>query len=198
MAAGDDKIWAATTGGPLIAVAASALEHWSGIEVPQGRKVQASFRWAGPGSPATDYDRACDVVDFVGVIGVAHTAALVLGDAPHATAWWPEAGGVGTFVRLVHFDGEAETLGEAVEAVLAEAADELEWERGPSFEPAESHYVLFDSSMPGPDAEAADGLTGRTVDGGIALDLPTEPLVVETAHCFRDEIGLTLHRLRRQ
>jgi hypothetical protein len=52
-----------TGGGPFIVLSEIALPHWFGSdEATDGVPRIAEFRWDGPGSPATDYDRACDVV----------------------------------------------------------------------------------------------------------------------------------------
>ncbi|MFD9409780.1 Imm21 family immunity protein [Streptomyces sp. NPDC059989] len=56
-------MWLETEGGPFIVVPRAALPHWSG---PEG-----------------DYDRACEVIDFVGVLELPDGAeALALGDEP--------------------------------------------------------------------------------------------------------------------
>lgn len=66
--------------GPFLLLPAKALQFWEGCDPPSGgRVVSAHFRW-DPDRPATDYDRACDVNDFVGLIRVAREDCLVLGD----------------------------------------------------------------------------------------------------------------------
>ncbi|MDX3771767.1 MULTISPECIES: Imm21 family immunity protein [unclassified Streptomyces] len=63
--------WLETEGGPFIVVPRSALVHWLGTE--------------------GDYDRACEVMDLVGVLALPDGAeALVLGDEPLSTAYLPE------------------------------------------------------------------------------------------------------------
>jgi hypothetical protein len=49
--------------------------------------VVATSRFAGDGS-ATDYDAACDVEGYLGVVPAGKGWALVLNDAPHASTWF--------------------------------------------------------------------------------------------------------------
>src|SRR6185295_2304307 len=55
--------------------------------------------------PATDYDRACDVDDWLGLIDVGEGKGLVLGSDPFMTTWLPLADG-GLLVRWVCADSE--------------------------------------------------------------------------------------------
>ena len=97
---------------PLLLVAKDNLWAWEGAAVPsQGRRVEARFRW-NPDGPATDYDRACDVDDYLGLIDVGPGKALVLGDEPLMTTWLPLKDG-GLLVRWVCADGEEALLAAA-------------------------------------------------------------------------------------
>jgi hypothetical protein len=90
---------------PLLLVAKDHLRAWEGSDVPaECRRIQAQFRW-NPDGPATDYDRACDVDDYVGVIDVGSGKAIVLGDEPLMTTWLPLTDG-GLLVRWVYADSE--------------------------------------------------------------------------------------------
>ncbi|MFJ8210556.1 Imm21 family immunity protein [Streptomyces sp. NPDC096033] len=63
--------WLETEGGPFVVVPHTWLPHWSGR--------------------AGAYDRACAVMDFVGVLALPGGAeTLVLGDEPLPTAYLPE------------------------------------------------------------------------------------------------------------
>ncbi len=98
--------WVESGGGPLIAIPEVVLPFWTGAD---GDEL------------ASDYDRACEVEGFVGLLPVGNTTALVLGDDPAATAYLPEHG---TFVRWCAGESERELLA-GVPAALAGAA----WER---------------------------------------------------------------------
>jgi hypothetical protein len=96
-----------------------------------------------------DYDRACDVEGFVGLLPVGDTRALVLGDDPASTTYLPEHG---VFVRWCAAESEDELLS-VVPAALADAV----WE-------PEAHWnvpgpvVLFDAAWPGAASENTDHL----------------------------------------
>ncbi len=126
--------WVEPAGGPLIAVPEAGLPSWLGGD--------------GPGAD-TDYDRACDVGGFAGLVPVGDAIALVLGDAPDATTFLPEHG---LFVRWCAADSEEELLGGVEEAIgAAEWDPELRWDvPGP--------VVLFDALLPGSDLRRADHL----------------------------------------
>jgi hypothetical protein len=97
---------------PLLLVAKDELRAWEGTDVPsQGRMVEARFRW-NPDGPATDYDRACDVDDYLGVIAVGNSNGIVLGDEPLMTTWLPLKDS-GLLVRWVYADNEEALLAAA-------------------------------------------------------------------------------------
>ena len=95
--------WASSEGGPLILLSATSLREWEGIDIPaDGRRVEAEFRWHGDkNAPASDYDRACDIADYIGLISVGLGQGLVLGDEPNSTCWLPHGPSAGTLVRVV-------------------------------------------------------------------------------------------------
>jgi hypothetical protein len=79
--------WIGTTGGPHLVVPEKHAIHWEGVAVPShGRVVQAKFRY-DPTEPATDYDRACDVEGYLGVVRIGRGRGLVLADVPLLTAY---------------------------------------------------------------------------------------------------------------
>jgi len=84
--------WVNTTGGPHLVVPEKHAAHWEGVAEPShGRVVQATFRY-DPTGPATDYDRACDVAGWLGVVRVGRGRGVVLsGDL--TTAAYHEWGG---------------------------------------------------------------------------------------------------------
>src|SRR5688572_2028867 len=83
--------WVRSPGGPFLLLPEELLGQWWGTEEPDedDEEVTADFRWDGPDSTATDYDRACDVVGDLAMIrigegwgvifnaGQKHLAALV-------------------------------------------------------------------------------------------------------------------------
>ncbi|MEW1914083.1 Imm21 family immunity protein [Kitasatospora sp. NPDC085895] len=110
--------WVESLGGPLIVVPEAVLEAWSG-------------------SAGDDYDRACAVEGFTGLIEVGSAQALVLGDEPASTAYLPERG---VFVRWSAAESEEAMLA-GVDTAMRTASweSELLWQvPGP--------VVLFDSA----------------------------------------------------
>jgi hypothetical protein len=66
--------WIESTGGPLLLLERALLPYWHG-----------SF---GNTTAATDYDRACEIADYVGAIEVGSGIGVVLGEEPFSTTWW--------------------------------------------------------------------------------------------------------------
>lgn len=126
--------WVESGGGPLIAIPETVLPFWSG---------------ADGDDMSCDYDRACDVDGYIGLLPVGDTRALVLGDDPAATAYLPEHG---AFVRWCAADSEDE-LRALVPAALSQARweQEAEWTvPGP--------VVLFDAAWTGTASGSTDHL----------------------------------------
>ncbi|MET8947459.1 immunity 21 family protein [Streptomyces sp. NPDC004542] len=126
--------WGESGGGPLVAVPEAVLPFWAGAD---GEDL------------ATDYDRACEIDGYVGLLPVGDSAALVLGDEPASTSFLP---GHGTFVRWCAADSEEE-LPAGVPAALDAAVREHEvlWDvPGP--------VLLLDSAWPGAGTDRAEHL----------------------------------------
>ncbi|MEU6575730.1 immunity 21 family protein [Streptomyces sp. NPDC046805] len=126
--------WVESGGGPLIAVPETVLAFWAGAD---GEDL------------ATDYDRACEVDRYVGLLPVGDSAALVLGDEPASTAFLPDHG---TFVRWCAANSEDELLAGVPDALgTAVWEDEVSWDvPGP--------VVLFDSAWPGDKTDRTERL----------------------------------------
>ncbi|MFD7710505.1 immunity 21 family protein [Streptomyces sp. NPDC059785] len=137
--------WVESGGGPLIVVPEVVLPFWAG---------------ADGDDMSSDYDRACDVDGFIGLVPVGDTRALVLGDEPASTTYLPEHG---TFVRWCAADSEGELLA-GVPAALESAAwgAEVRWDvPGP--------VVLFDAAWPGRTSQRTDHLTVELEPGRYAV-----------------------------
>ncbi|MEU5892573.1 MULTISPECIES: immunity 21 family protein [unclassified Streptomyces] len=124
--------WVESGGGPLIAVPETVLPFWAGAD---GDEL------------ASDYDRACEVDGYVGLLPVGDSAALVLGDEPASTTYLPDHG---IFVRW--------SAGESEERLLAEvpaALDTAVW--GPEVAwNVPGPVLLFDAAWPGNDSLRTD------------------------------------------
>lgn len=126
--------WVESGGGPLVAVPEAVLPFWAGAD---GEDL------------ATDYDRACEVDGYVGLLPVGDSTALVLGDEPASTSFLPDHG---TFVRWCAADSEDELL-----AGVPAALDTAVWEHEVHWD-VPGPVVLFDSAWPGEAAGGSDRL----------------------------------------
>jgi hypothetical protein len=129
--------WVTCDGGPLLLVAKEHLCAWEGVANPSAnRKVETRFRW-NPEGPATDYDRACDVDDYLGLIDVGYGKGLVLGQEPFMTTWLPQNDG-GVLVRWVFAEDEEKVL-----TTASSIPNESYQDSGLSFVVGDSSLVLL-------------------------------------------------------
>jgi hypothetical protein len=149
--------------------------------------VEAEFRWDDPEAPATDYDRAADVKDYLAVLEVGDGEGLVLNGSPMSTSWRPDAdrrGGL--FARWVCADNDA-----IVEASLKRVPPDLWGPPWVEFTVDDPVLYLFDSAYAGSDVAAQR-------EGAEPLLLRLEPGVylVSTGYYQPDDsTELVLHRL---
>ncbi|MGW5478473.1 Imm21 family immunity protein [Streptomyces sp. NPDC004008] len=159
--------WVKSMGGPLIVVPESSLSEWSGC-TDDGSVL-------GDADGRDDYDRACEVEDWAGVItvGAGPATALVLADEPATTCFLPEKR---LFVRWLAADSEAELFAGA-ETVLADSS--TAWEDAGLWV-TDGPAVLMDS------AEAGADLGVEYPDGGqpdqAPVQLPTGRWRVRAVH----------------
>ena len=115
--------WVTSLGGPLILIPQSACHLWNG---------------APPDYPDEegDYGRACAVDDYIGLIDVGHTQALVLGDYPARTTFLPDHG---ILLRKIAGNDDDEVLEAALKLLPT-----ITWESRLSWEITEP-LILFDS-----------------------------------------------------
>ena len=121
--------WIDTAGGPLICAAYPVGLSWGGTNA------------SSIGEGRSDYARACEVMDYVGVIRCASSRVLVLGDEPLQTTLVSLADGI-AIVRWVscESEGDAEVALTAIPAALPQ----LEAPKSILIEAA--RLVLFDAA----------------------------------------------------
>lgn len=167
-------LYADPAGGSLVAVPASGLEEWSGVD-------------------GDDFDRAC-AVGFVGVIGFGQTRqALVLADEPLGTTY---VSSVGLFIQWLAADPGTNVLGQ-VRSSIADAS----WAAGPVVE-VPGPLVLFGAALPGRQVEVdrqarVDGEPRRYQEvAALWLDVVSGRYRVESADVDPDaHTRFRLHRL---
>ncbi|MEU0786466.1 Imm21 family immunity protein [Streptomyces sp. NPDC006173] len=130
--------WVSSMGGPLITLPESCVNAWGGCT--------ESGSVLGEDNGCDDYDRACAVDGWAGVIAVGEgpATALVLADEPAKTRFMPE--GL-LFVRWLAADSEEQLL-TAAQAVLA--APEAPW-KDVGLWVCDGPAVLMDSAAAGAD-----------------------------------------------
>jgi hypothetical protein len=163
----DSLIWLESTGGPLILLEEDLLPYWGGY--------LSSFN-----SGVTDYERACEVSDYLGSIKVASRSGVLLGEQPYATTWWePSELDDGLIVRWVSGEDEAASIQELTQVPISN------WERtNVEIEVVNGRLVLFDSVEPGDNIETF-----------IVIQKPKGTYVAETQHYNPDSnTSLILHR----
>jgi hypothetical protein len=77
MTAKQPILWISSVGGPLILMNRESLPYWNGN----------SLLFSTNPGVLTDYERACAIDDFVGILSVNGLEALVLGDLPSDTTF---------------------------------------------------------------------------------------------------------------
>ena len=154
--------WINSAGGPLLLVAQEDLESWHGIE-------------------NDDYDRACAVDDYVGMIPVGGGPGLVLGDEPMQTAWVALTASSGLLVRWMWADSEQAVI-DSLPAIPEEA-----WQAtGINFPSETGNFILIDSGAP-----------GQKVREYLRFTLEPGDYIVETAeYSPQKSLRLVVHRIR--
>ena len=179
--------WISTGGGPLLLIPQKSLTLWEGSHKPSaGRVVEAKFRWHSPDDPATDYDRAVDLslsADLA-ILELGSDNAIVLGDEPSSTSWWPINAENGLIVRRIYAEND-----DAIISCLNKIPREIWESTNIAFNVPDCPLIIFDSAYPGSLIE----------DNCLIFSISEGVYSIET--CFfrpDDETGLVLHRLSRR
>lgn len=158
--------WLDTQGGPFVLMPAGRVHAWGGLD---------------SAADESDFDRACEIDDYIGVIPLDGGEVLVLGDDPFPTAFLsaPSFGG-GYLIRML--------WGESEEAALAAVHDVPpgDWTtEGVVFDAEDGHCTMFDAVY------AGDSTPTRT-----SFTLAPGRYAIETADVQPDEsMCLLVHRL---
>jgi hypothetical protein len=154
---------------------------WEGSDAPsEGRIVEATFRY-DPKGPATDYDRACDVSGWLGVIPVGRGQALVLsGDKTSAAYYHWRRGHY--LLRWLYADSETELLDH-----FHDVHAQLPVEEEAMFRhPGGLVYLMSATDLP-----------GRWLLPHTELSLPRGRYRVWTSHSETEKMYIIIHKLKR-
>lgn len=149
----------ASNGGPLICVPKSALALWRGGDA-LGEHSQEAVAYRH------DYDRACAIRDYLGVVSIGRTAGIVLGDMPMETAVLTSTDGLPLIARIIHVGPSTD-----IPMLLEAGMNTHNSKRIESVELsiAEPDWHMFDSAYPG-DWHDKDCLTVSFPVGVICVD----------------------------
>ena len=162
--------WIISAGGPLILMESSLLLSWKGVFGSRGEESQTS-----------DYDRACAVDDYVGLIPVDEDFALVFGQEPMDTSWLPLSDTQGLIIRWVWANSEKQ-----VEEVFEKFSLEQNWlDTGLKIEFKTENLILFDSAS-----------KGDSIKDFLQLNIGQGVYKVQTLfYVPNEEISLILHKV---
>ncbi|HET6575476.1 MAG TPA: Imm21 family immunity protein [Fimbriiglobus sp.] len=179
--------WIEPLGGPLLLLPRRFLPHWTGGGPIALSDLFGNWWEKQKGRELTDYDRACAVGGYAGVIEVGTGSGLVLADEPNPTTWWKARGRAGGYlVRWVYADHDDD-----VHRALQEIPTRLKAEEVVTFRVDHPELVLFDSVYPG--REAGTGLAKHS--RSLSVHLARGYYRVKTSICQPDETTrLVLHQ----
>ncbi len=153
--------WLSSEGGPLILIGKKSLSYWQGVD-------------------NDDYDRACSVEDYAGIITVASSQALVLGDEPCQTTIY-ESEDLGVLVVRWQWAESESSVQSIVEQLTNEDFKDPEEEI--EYKVDDNSLLLFDSVLSGNEAK------------GLCVTLSGSSYLVSTiCHTPNDETSLILHK----
>lgn len=190
LSSGPKWTWMASNGGPLLLVPGEYLSSWGGVgHPPNGRHIEAQFRWSGLDEAATDYDRACDVTDYLGLLDIDTGQGLILGGEPLSTTWQTAAAASdddagGLVIRWVYVNSETDVI-----AALEHVPQSTWQDESLVFSVRHQPLYLLDAASPGGELQGDDHLT---------IHLPAGIYSIATAEYEPDDhTSLILHRLTR-
>ena len=159
--------WIDSYGGPFLLLEVGLLDQWRGVHVKNSEILES------------DYDRACKIEDYVGLVSVGSDFGIVLGGEPLMTVWYSPEPNTGLIVRWVYAENEASVI-----AALAHWQN-LEWEKTElKVHLRDGKLVLFDAACEGIDLPYK-----------IEIEIPAGDYQIEACHYKPDaETYLLLHR----
>jgi hypothetical protein len=134
--------WIKSAGGPLVVMGSDLAPLWRGYGGNSARFGEFGQRLE------TDYVRACEIKDYVGVVDVADGYSLVLGDMPLATSVSVDGLGRNLIVRPIFMDPDDDLTSLVRGVADADLGKELE---SIEFSVKNSRMVIFDSALSGDD-----------------------------------------------
>ncbi len=131
--------WITSDGGPLICIGQSTVNSWRGIDGlgQYGSKL---------GAYRNDYERACAIRDYVGIIPVSERFGIVLGDMPLETTVMMSPERSPLIVRAFYSEPNADIASMIASWRMEKRLKEVESVRVSN---VEANWYMFDSAYPG-------------------------------------------------
>ena len=160
--------WIESGGGPLMLMQEALASDWRGVKT------------SSLSHSATDYQRACDVQDEIGVIAVGSGQAVVLGDEPDRTAVLLEDGNL-LILRWRWAESEGELL-----STMRDGLEDVRFTESGRFSTKAGRHLLFDSAY-----------AGSEIAQSLAVELGANEFLLETAYFEPTKsVSALIHRLR--
>ena len=153
----------------------SAVSSWGGGEF-------ISLNVGLTDTDRTDYERACEVHDYLGLIPIQRSTGFVLGDEPLPTTVVEQRSRSVAIVRLVYCDLNYD-LENTVRNVSTGILHRLQQIR---LSVSESSWVIFDSAYPG----------SIGMNHCMRFDMPVGDIIIDTCTYDPDErVSLIIHNV---
>jgi hypothetical protein len=181
--------WVVSGGGPLLLLEKSLIIEWKGVELTDEDDNNDSLHagaYTEGADELDDYERACKVNGYIGIISVGLGVGLVLGDAPLPTTWQPyQNGDGGLIIRWEYASDESSVI-----RSLSQLSNGSFVAEGFNFEVFSGNLLLFDTAYSGEDLDCLEK------EDILEVQLSKGIYNVETASYKPDvETSLILHRL---
>lgn len=131
--------WISSDGGPLICLGRSTVESWKGGDGLGEQDLEVT----GYGN---DYERACAIDGYLGVIPVSRSIGIVLGDMPLETTAITSPEGLPLIVRVFYSEPSVDITRNLTSNGIPEEAEEVE---STMVSIDEHNWYMFDSAYPG-------------------------------------------------
>lgn len=157
--------WIQSNGGPLLLLNRQLLPWWNGVR----SSANPTESYAYDPHSDCDYNRACAVGGYLGLIEVGGGTGLVLGDEPDMTTWWPPSSNGETDGMLVRWgcaDSETDVL-QALASVPRKVWEPTEITFKVGVEP----LCLFDSAYAGDDVKEDKSLLINLQPGSYSISI---------------------------
>lgn len=100
--------WIECDGGPHLFIEKRLVGYWMGVieSSYNDKTITTKLRSGKQSNIITDYDRACDIEEYVGVISIGNGHGLVISEDVPRSTWIPAEDGNGGFLVVLNYISE--------------------------------------------------------------------------------------------